>query len=103
MNEKQITNPVKAIRAKCLDCCCGSVTEVQLCPCADCSLYPFRFGKNPYIKRDYTEEQKNAMRERMEKLNRANKRRQLVEEQKPRNLPRVVIPPDPKSARIAVK
>lgn len=31
MEEKKITNPVKAIRAKCLDCCCGSSNEVELC------------------------------------------------------------------------
>lgn len=30
MEEKKITNPVKAIRAKCLDCCCGSSNEVEL-------------------------------------------------------------------------
>lgn len=39
--------PVKAIRAKCLDCCCGQQREVAVCPCADCPLYPFRMGKNP--------------------------------------------------------
>ena len=39
--------PVKAIRKKCLDCCCGQVKEVKICPCLDCSLYPFRLGKNP--------------------------------------------------------
>nr|DAE34801.1 MAG TPA: hypothetical protein [Caudoviricetes sp.] len=33
MEEKKITNPVKAIRAKCLDCCCGSSNEVELCTC----------------------------------------------------------------------
>lgn len=42
--------PIKAIRAKCLDCCCGSAKEVELCPIPDCSLYPYRFGKNPNIK-----------------------------------------------------
>ena len=42
--------PIKAIRAKCLDCCCGSAREVELCPILDCSLYPYRFGKNPNIK-----------------------------------------------------
>jgi len=41
--------PLRAIREKCLDCCCGSSTEVDLCPCEDCSLYPFRYGKNPNI------------------------------------------------------
>ena len=42
--------PVKAIRAKCLDCCCGSFAEVKACPCVNCSLYPFRLGKNPNCK-----------------------------------------------------
>ena len=45
-----IKNPVKAIRAKCLDCCCNSKKEVELCTCEKCSLHPFRFGKNPYRK-----------------------------------------------------
>lgn len=39
--------PVRAIRAKCLDCCCGQMQEVRLCPCSDCPLYPFRMGRNP--------------------------------------------------------
>jgi len=41
---------MKAIRARCLDCCCGQYKEVELCPCWDCSLYPYRLGKNPNIK-----------------------------------------------------
>lgn len=48
--------PMKAIRAECLDCCCGQYKEVELCPCSDCSLYPYRFGKNPNIR--LTDEQK---------------------------------------------
>ena len=59
--------PIKAIRAKCLDCCCDSITEVRLCPVKDCPLYPYRFGHNPNIKREYTEEQKQAARERISK------------------------------------
>lgn len=46
MEEKR-TSPVKAIRLKCLDCCCGSSHEVKLCSVTNCPLYPFRFGKNP--------------------------------------------------------
>ena len=66
---KEITNPVKAIRAKCLDCVCGSSNEVAMCPCVDCALYPFRFGKNPYrSKRIYTEEEKVRL---VEQLNRS--------------------------------
>lgn len=60
-----ITSPIKAIRAKCLECSCTS-NEVKLCPVTDCALYPFRFGKNPYrAKREYTEEQRKAMAERL--------------------------------------
>lgn len=43
--------PVKAIRAKCLDCVCGQANEVRLCPCEECPLWPFRLGKNPNCKR----------------------------------------------------
>ena len=46
--------PIKAIRAKCLDCCCGQVAEVRLCPCKSCPLYPYRFGKRPGVSRDTT-------------------------------------------------
>lgn len=55
-------NPVKAIRAKCLDCCCGQPNEVRLCTIERCPLHPFRFGTNPYrAKREYTEEQRAEM------------------------------------------
>jgi len=39
--------PLKAMRAKCLDCCAGSSNEVKLCPLEECPLYPYRFGKRP--------------------------------------------------------
>jgi len=42
--------PLKAIRKKCLDCSAGSFKEVKLCPLIDCSLYLYRFGKNPHKK-----------------------------------------------------
>lgn len=57
--------PIKAIRAKCLDCYCGSAKEVRLCLAQDCPLYPFRIEKNPNIHRDYTDEQRKAMAERL--------------------------------------
>lgn len=64
--------PMKAIRLKCLDCCCGSANEVKLCTCADCPLFPFRMGKNPYRqKREYTDEQKAQMAERLAKAREA--------------------------------
>ena len=58
-------NPVKAIKEKCLDCCCGQKKEVEECPMNECALYPFRLGKNPYRAprkpREITAEQKAAM------------------------------------------
>lgn len=64
MEEKRIS-PLRAIRLKCLDCCCGSSNEVKLCPADRCPLYPFREGHNPYtVKREWTEEQKKAQRAR---------------------------------------
>lgn len=58
------TNPLRAIREKCLDCCCMSANEVKLCTIEKCALYPFRFGKNPYRKKkEYTEEELARKRE----------------------------------------
>ena len=65
---KPKTNPVKAIRAHCLDCCCGSSEEVKKCPVHYCPLYPFRFGKNPYHKPKLTEEQRAIRSEKMKIL-----------------------------------
>jgi hypothetical protein len=39
--------PLKAMRAKCLDCSCGSRKEVSNCQIPDCPIYPYRFGKRP--------------------------------------------------------
>ena len=39
---------LKAIREKCLDCCCGNRAEVKDCLVQGCPLYPFRMGTNPW-------------------------------------------------------
>lgn len=40
-------SPLKSIRVKCLDCCCGQAIEVRYCPSVACALYPYRMGHNP--------------------------------------------------------
>ena len=52
-----MTTPLRAIRAFCLHCL-GSAQEVRMCTGNDpdetgfrCTLYPFRFGTNPHIRR----------------------------------------------------
>lgn len=61
-----IKNPVKAIRAFCLECSGNSSAEVKDCPRLICPLYPFRFGKNPYRqRREMTEEEKRVLADRL--------------------------------------
>ena len=38
---------MKAIRAKCLDCCADNASEVRKCVCASCALWPLRMGAQP--------------------------------------------------------
>ena len=53
--------PIKAIRAKCLDCCCGQLAEVRLCPCDNCPLWPYRMGKRPKIPPEAAAEEKREI------------------------------------------
>ena len=73
-NDPSITNPVKAIRAFCLDCCGGNSGFVKDCPALRCALYPFRLGKNPYrTKRELTEDQREKLRIRLQKARESQK------------------------------
>ncbi len=42
-----IRTPIKAIRAKCLDCCNESFAEVRACNIKKCPLWEYRFGHRP--------------------------------------------------------
>ncbi|WP_084201460.1 hypothetical protein [Geobacter pickeringii] len=39
--------PIKAIRAKCLDCSNNQYGEVRVCPINKCPLWPYRMGRRP--------------------------------------------------------
>ena len=71
--KNEIPTPIKAIRAKCLDCCCDQREEVKLCPAKDCPLWPFRMGKNPNRSKNMTDEQRLAAKERLAKARAAKK------------------------------
>ncbi len=43
---KKLT-PLKAIRAKCVDCSGHNTAEVRECVVPDCPLYGYRMGKRP--------------------------------------------------------
>lgn len=72
MNENEdqkILTPLRAIRAKCIDCSAGSMKEVRECVMLDCPLYPYRLGKSPNRKpRILTDEEREALRQRMAKM-----------------------------------
>lgn len=42
---------MRAVRLKCLDCCCGDAKTVRECPIPDCPLYEFRSGRDPTASR----------------------------------------------------
>lgn len=67
------TNPVKAIREKCLECSNGQPSEVKYCPVEKCPLYPFRLGKNPFRqKREMTEDERKALGDRLREARKTN-------------------------------
>ena len=71
MEQKQITNPVKAIAAYCRECCLGSINEVKLCTATGCHLWNFRTGVNNFRKRnsrEWTEEEREAARQKMKAI-----------------------------------
>jgi len=64
--EKHTKKPMlKIIREKCLDCCAHQHSEVRLCECTSCPLWPYRMGKNPFHGRKMTNEQKKAATKRL--------------------------------------
>jgi hypothetical protein len=59
-------NPLKALRARCLDCCCGQAAEVRKCTAVNCPSWPFRAGNNPFRqKRVMSDDQMRLMGERL--------------------------------------
>ncbi len=51
-------SPLKQIRLKCLDCCCGSSHEVKLCTSLSCPLWKLRFKKTRPKQVIFTREQR---------------------------------------------
>lgn len=67
------TNPVKAIREKCLECSNGQSSEVKYCPVEKCPLFPYRLGKNPFRqKREMTDEERKALGDRLREARKSN-------------------------------
>ena len=67
---RKYKSPLKAIREKCIECMGGResngyVKRISECVSPDCSIYAFRFGKNPYHTQNLTAEQRKERGERL--------------------------------------
>lgn len=49
----------KAIRLKCLDCCCGNNAEVRRCPVKSCPLWRYRMGREECTENHAAVQEKN--------------------------------------------
>ena len=66
-------NPIKVIRDKCRECCCGDDSEIRKCVLVDCHLWPYRMGKNPFRKKvRLTDEQRAARAANLQKARERN-------------------------------
>jgi hypothetical protein len=54
-------SPLKALRARCIDCCADQPSEVRLCTAVTCPSWPFRMGANPWRK-EASDAQREARR-----------------------------------------
>lgn len=63
MNQLVVLTPMRAIRAKCLDCSGGSGKEVRECRVISCSLHPYRMGKRPATLERLQQKKQHGLRE----------------------------------------
>jgi hypothetical protein len=64
---------IQSLRARCIDCCAGSPSEVRRCVSISCPSWPFRMGWDPWRdRRELTPEQKERQ---IGHLNRARQAR----------------------------
>jgi hypothetical protein len=61
-------SPLRALRARCLDCCGGQANEVAACPVGECPSWPFRMATNPWRK-PASEARRASARRTMERIN----------------------------------
>lgn len=68
MDAVSAPSPLKAIRAKCLDCVCYQPSLVKECEIETCALFPYRMGRNPNRKkRELTDAQRAELVARLQK------------------------------------
>ena len=66
MTNTATRTPLKAIRAKCLECSNGQAIEVTRCPIESCALFEYRFGRWPGVHERQLEKERERWRQRQE-------------------------------------
>lgn len=62
----QPMSPSEAIRARCIDCCVGSISEVRKCTAVACPSWPYRMGSSPFRKKiELSDDERRARSERL--------------------------------------
>lgn len=61
-------SPLERIKLHCYYCSVFQLSEVKNCNNKHCALYEFRNGKNPFRKKELTDEQRQKLAERMRKI-----------------------------------
>jgi hypothetical protein len=67
-NRKNLLTRTKAIKSKCLECCCGRRPEVKRCTIYTCSLWPYRLGTIDKSLREKKKEKENVIESKKEDL-----------------------------------
>ncbi len=94
----QPMSPLKALRARCIDCCADQPGEVRLCTAVTCPSWPYRMGANPW--REVSEGRRKAGRRlaRERRPSAGNRKSDLSAGAMP-EVPAISLPADPSARR----
>jgi hypothetical protein len=92
-------SPLKALRARCIDCKGGELSEVRRCAHLDCPAWPYRMGTNPWqasLSADVLEARRRGGRKRAAQF---KKSAQEAGSDTERALPAATLPVEPSAPR----
>jgi hypothetical protein len=93
------TSALNALRARCIDCKAGELSEVRRCAHLDCPAWPYRMGTNPWqspISADVLEARRRGGRKRAAQFEKSAQGTGSVRERK---LPAARLPAEPSARR----
>jgi hypothetical protein len=95
------TSPLKALRARCIDCKAGELSQVRTCHHLDCPAWPYRMGTSPWqapLSAEVLEARRRGGRKRAARF---EKSAQGTDSDTERTLPTTTLPAGPSARRSA--